>query len=106
MFNAIIILRVVIDGEGLTTRFGGVMLGMMEIGLCCYEAPVYTLSTLTDHRNEARCNAVTNAMEKAKLMVTALGEDVGVTLGSPISINDIPRDIVDDAADSFVFHPW
>lgn len=82
------------------------MLGMMEIGLCSYEAPIYTLSTLTEHRNEARCNAVTNAMEKAKLMVAALGEDVSMTLGRPIAINDIPRDIQDDAADSFVANPW
>ena len=106
LFNATTILRVFIDGEGLAALFGRVMLCMMEIGLCSFEAPTYTLSALTDHRNQARCNAVANAVEKAKLMVAALGEGAGVTLGRPISINDIPIDIEDDAADSFISNPW
>ena len=75
------------------------------MGLFSHEAPLYEVSDLTEHRHEARANAVRNAKEKAEVMIDALG-DPRLTLGFPITVNDIPLDVQDDASSGFYVKPW
>lgn len=98
-FTAIIILRLRLENDTMEL-FGRTMFSAMEMGLYSQKAPVYELSELTAHRNEARTNAIVNAREKAEVMLTGFGTP-NISLEYPITINDIPVDISDDSASAF-----
>jgi uncharacterized protein YggE len=87
-----IILRVRLSAETIPL-FPRIMFTVLQMGVPNYEAPVYEVSTLTDHRHEARENAIINAQEKAAAILGSL--DSGVCVGRPVTINDIHVDTMD-----------
>eukprot|EP00121_Abeoforma_whisleri_P002182 Awhi_evm1s1954 len=112
-----IILRVCLEGEDVKL-FGKLMLKFVHLGIPNYQAPLYETSMLTEHRNKARENAIKNAQEKARIILSSIEinralndttvmtttdqeQPTTLSIGMPIAINDIHCDIEDDSCSSF-----
>ena len=102
-----IVIRVGLEGETVKL-FGTLMFTLLQMGLVNFEAPVYESTELTQYRNQARENAINNATERAILIINGLKDD-SISLGKPLTINDINCAIEDDSLEAFTGNsltPW
>lgn len=91
------------DRVDVAESFGKVchLLTGRRFGLEMRTAPVYESSRINELRNAARRDACANAREKATALLEALRDD-DATLGPPIVVSDLPVDLSDDSAESFL----
>lgn len=92
VYQPTIILRVQLAANTVPL-FPRIMFTLLQMGIPNYESPVYDSSILTEHRHQARENAVLNAQDKAKSILNSLDSDVCV--GKPLTVNDIHVDPYD-----------
>ena len=107
MYIPKIVIRVRLEDETIKL-FGTLMFTLLQMGLVTYEAPLYESTEITQHRNKARENAIMNAKDRAHLILNGLGDD-SISLGNPLTINDINCAIEDDSLEAFTGNsmtPW
>ncbi len=97
----IIILRVHLEGAAVAS-FNNLMIDTLQLSVESACPPSYSVSTLMELRQEARKAAIENAKAKAQLIFDGM-EDPTVSLGAPISIEDISVSTRDDAFTHFPF---
>lgn len=102
-YEVSIVVRVSLE-EDAVPLFGAVMLAALTLGHKVHNPPTYDVADLTDFRHQAREGAMTNALEKALVIVRAMNRPKAVdfvTLGAPVMVSDLSVDIKDDADDSW-----
>jgi uncharacterized protein YggE len=101
IYEAKIVLHVSLEGEQ-SKLFGKVMITLLSLGLQQSGNPTYDLLEINAHRNDARRDAIKNAVEKAAVIVESL-ENPRLSLGAPLVIRDLVVDLEETVSPSFSF---
>ena len=107
MYIPKIVIRIRLENETIKL-FGTLMFTLLQMGLVNFEAPIYESTELTQYRNKARENAIINAEERAHLIISSLNDE-SVSVGKPLTINDINCAVEDDSSEAFTGNsmtPW